>query len=1257
MRLFVSSVVVGLTFGCGAMVAAEPVSLTGPATEARFKPLKLPVGFKATLFACDPFIAYPSVIAAGPRPGSLFVAIDYMTGLGEGLERRSEVRLIEDTDGDGYADKSTVFADKLNSVQGVTYHDGTLYVMHAPYLTAFRDTKGKGVADERRDLFTGFGLAPEQDKIRLHNANGVVAGHDGWLYLALGDHGCDVRRPEGDRLILQGGGILRCRPDGRDLHIFARGLRNIYDVALDEDLNVFVRDNENDGGTYMIRVCHSFFGADHGYPYLYQERPDEALRPLADLGLGSSAGGVCYQECAFPKEYRGNLFFCEWGRSVVRYPLSPAGSSFAPVKEVEFASGAEADPYGFKPTDVVVPGDGSLIVSDWADGQRPRRGRGRIYRITYKGDDVKPPAPHDGKGLQHWLAQLDSESLSERLAAQAALRKAGAEEIAEVRKRAKAGELGVRASLHAVWILAGGDRVSALDDLFTLAEKAPEPRVRAQAVRALADLVDPVLVMHRLDAAPGDVKLAARFAALGNDRDPRVRREIIIALGRLQWSGAPVWLADKLKDADPALAHAAMQTLRRSRNWPEVLKLLDAPANDAVSAVALRALSGQFEPAVVDGLLERLKTEKDAGRRRQYADAVTRVVRKPGPWGYWGFRPAPRPANTVIWERTVAIEAALDRFLGDADVASRLAIVQRMEREKIVVPLPRLATWLSDERDAANVASLLESLREHPAKDTRGILRDVIRKQGNVEANRLGALGQFIKGLEGASEGDLLDLAQALEAGPVLAEAVRELGRRPTLKSTPLLKRLLEDKQANSSAVRAAALHALAELKSAEARQPALDLLDDADVRVRAAAAFAAGRLDVRDAADRLLKLAESDTDAGVRRASLEALRIFRDARVVPVAAKALNERITQGVALDCLVELGGPEQTEVLVKLVERSPSPDIVTRVARTLTSWSTKPGTSPKTRRALERALAEVQGSGALLLHWRIAGPVRAAEADKLAESAAQPRIDLDRAASRVFSAGSDGRVRIDKAPAETEAWIAATDLNLPDAASVQFQISGGSGVRVILNGKVVHTHEAGQAASEGQRFTASFAKGANRVLVRVAGGADFALRFRRQSLKPEHEALMRAALGRRGSPVRGSELFKNAEKSQCLKCHRLGNQGERIGPELTGVGTRYARAYLIESILEPSRTIAPSFDTVLLILKNGKTLSGIQTAETPLTVTIADVQGLKQTINKADIEERQTSPLSTMPEGLEKRFTEEEFIDLIEFLVSQKETRGR
>src|SRR5207247_5590520 len=128
---------------------SDAPATTGAATEKRFPPLPVPVGFKATLFACDPLIEYPSAIAAGPRPGSLFVAVDYMTGLGTDIVRRDEIRLIEDTDGDGYADRSTLYASGFNSIQGLAYHDGTVFVMHAPFLSAVREVKGK---PERRDL-------------------------------------------------------------------------------------------------------------------------------------------------------------------------------------------------------------------------------------------------------------------------------------------------------------------------------------------------------------------------------------------------------------------------------------------------------------------------------------------------------------------------------------------------------------------------------------------------------------------------------------------------------------------------------------------------------------------------------------------------------------------------------------------------------------------------------------------------------------------------------------------------------------------------------------------------------------------------------------------------------------------------------------------------------------------------------------------------------------------------------------------------
>src|SRR5947199_3205170 len=108
-QLIVTATSVAALLGALLLRGDEPPH-TGPQTEQRFPPLKVPAGFKATLFACDPLVEYPSALCAGPRPGAVFVAADYLTGLGTEIVRRDEVRLVEDTDGDGYAARATVFA-------------------------------------------------------------------------------------------------------------------------------------------------------------------------------------------------------------------------------------------------------------------------------------------------------------------------------------------------------------------------------------------------------------------------------------------------------------------------------------------------------------------------------------------------------------------------------------------------------------------------------------------------------------------------------------------------------------------------------------------------------------------------------------------------------------------------------------------------------------------------------------------------------------------------------------------------------------------------------------------------------------------------------------------------------------------------------------------------------------------------------------------------------------------------------------------
>ncbi|MSQ93196.1 MAG: c-type cytochrome [Gemmataceae bacterium] len=1230
---------------------------TGPATEKRFPPLKVPPGFKATLFACDPLIEYPSVISIGPKPGAIFVAIDYMTGLGSDGKVKSEIRLVEDTDGDGYADKATVVAKGFNSIQGLAFHDGTLYVMHAPFLTALHE-KAQGRPslgfEDRKDLLTGLGLKPEDNSSRLHCANGVVVGHDGWLYLAMGDNGTNVLRPEGDRLIFNGGGILRCRPDGRDLHVFSTGLRNIYDIALDAELNVFTRDNENDGGTYMIRVCHSFFGADHGYPYHYEERKAEAMPPLGDFGLGSSAGGVCYLEMQFSPEYRGNLFFAEWGKSVVRYPLQRVGSGFAPVKELEFAAGDSKDTYPFKPTDIVVQRDGTMMVADYADGQRPKRGRGRIYHIQHVGQASEPVKNKPKSDLE----KLNSESYFERCEAQTAYERRGDAGRNDLGNAFRANKLGPRGFGHALLALSKGTEGTGLRDMLVMAHGGGGPAVRAQAIRIIADLTDSILVKHKLDAGRGDVEIAKTLASLEDRGDPRIMLEIVIALGRLRWADAPGWLKQNLTKPDATLAHAAQQTLRRADNWPAVVKLLDEPDEAPIRTIALRAIAERHEPQVVDGLIERLKSEKDVSRRREYADALTRVYKKPATWKYWGYRPGPRPANTEVWERTETIEKALDLYLASDNREERAVILKGMEREKVPVRVATLTSWLKDEYQPEAAAAILVKLKEHPTAELRESLQAVVRERKHSPQNRITAVGMLLNEKDANRLAILAGHAKSLEDGAVLAHVLRRFAIQAWQDDEAA--RIIEPKLKSADGeVRAAAMWGLGHMANTRLLPSLIPFLEDKDVRVRRAAASAAYiTRDDKRVIQLLVKLAR-DSDIETRRACLISLRSMNDPQCAPLAAEALAEPALTMAALEC-VRGGGAKYADAVIAIAKRDLRSDVLHFAVSTLSSWSVTQVETTRTQ--MNAAIAEIQGSHGNLVRWRAVGPLADDErlkAIKLfaakANSPDHPKLKKYFGTHEVYDFRI-GRVALAPYDPKTPTWLAYTDVIVAAPTSVEFLGTSGGSFEVYLNGKSIHRRATpGKFQPDSERFTATLDKGINRILVQTGASlvVEFDLTFRRKSSKAEHEKLALAALSRTGNAERGRKLYFDKEKSQCIKCHRMGDQGESIGPDLSGVGARFSRIHIVESILEPSRTIAPSFGTFVVTLKNGKTLNGVKVAETDAMLTFADNTGLKHPLSKASIDELQPSPVSTMPDGLEQRLTADEFVDLIAFLTSQKD----
>ncbi|MEX2558774.1 MAG: hypothetical protein WD403_02615, partial [Pirellulales bacterium] len=112
----------------------------------------------------------------------------------------------------------------------------------------------------------------------------------------------------------------------------------------------------------------------------------------------------------------------------------------------------------------------------------------------------------------------------------------------------------------------------------------------------------------------------------------------------------------------------------------------------------------------------------------------------------------------------------------------------------------------------------------------------------------------------------------------------------------------------------------------------------------------------------------------------------------------------------------------------------------------------------------------------------------------------------------------------------------------------------------------------------------------------------------------------------------------------------------GPDLTGVGDRFSRIHLVESILEPSRTIAPSYQAFSLILADGRSLTGVKLAETGEQLTLGDAEGKQHVLARSQIEAEESQTISIMPQDLAKSLTVDEFVDLIAFLAGEKEERS-
>jgi putative membrane-bound dehydrogenase-like protein len=518
-------------------------------------------GFEVSLFAAEPDIVKPIAMAWDHR-GRLWIAetVDYPSKFTELWQGHDRITICEDTDGDGRADKFTVFADHLNIPTGLVFANGGLIVTQAPYLLFLKDTDGDDHADVREVLMTGWSKGDTHA-----GPSNLHYGLDNRIYGAVGYAGFSGKRADGSECAFRSG-LWRMDRSGADLRFISQYSNNTWGCTLSETGEIF-GSTAND-----TKHCYT------PIPIPYLERTagleDPELRKAVRMdshyaadavtekirqvdffgGFTAAAGHNLYTARAFPQRYWNNsALVCEPTMHLLHQGfLERSGSGW--TEGTDGGNLVASDDQWFAPVHAEVGPDGGVWVADWYNfiiqhNPTPRREHGgfdaatgqggahvnplrdethgRIYRIVARGakagrTGLDPAKPDE------LLAALADDNLFWRLTAQRLLVEHGDRAVVPrlvvlARDQAK-DAIGLNgAAVAALWTLQGlgaldgADQAAfaaAVDDL-----RHPSAGVRRNAVQVL----------------PATSASASAVAASGilADADPNVRLAAFLAVSLL----------------------------------------------------------------------------------------------------------------------------------------------------------------------------------------------------------------------------------------------------------------------------------------------------------------------------------------------------------------------------------------------------------------------------------------------------------------------------------------------------------------------------------------------------------------------------------------------------------------------------------------------------------------------------------------------------------------------------------------------------
>ncbi|RMF41956.1 MAG: hypothetical protein D6753_08615 [Planctomycetota bacterium] len=506
-------------------------------------------GVEVQLFAAEPMIRNPTSIDIDAQ-GRVWVceAVNYRHFRNPNNPERKEgdrIVVLEDTDGDGRADKSTVFyqSREIDSPHGVCVLGNRVIVSAGANVFIFTDEDGDLRADRKEVMFTGI-EGVQHD----HGIHAFGIGPDGKLYFNFGNEGRRLLTPDGQPVVdmagnvvedrlqpYQQGMVFRCNLDGSQVETLGWNFRNNWEVCVDPFGNLWQSDNDDDGnrGTRINFVME--FG-NYGYrdeitgatwrtprigmaeeiPLRHWHLNDPGVVPnLLQTGAGSPTGICFYTGDLLPAPFRQRIIHCDPGPNVVRaYPTAPDGAGYS--AEIENLVKGVWDSW-FRPVDVCAAPDGSLLVADWYDpgvgGHRmgdPQHGR--LFRLVPTGHDGYRVPAVDLDTAAGAVAGLASPNLATRYLAQQSVLQMGDAAVEELTRARDAGASEAIQAL-ALWQLAriGTNPV----DQVEWAVAQASPNLRIVGIRMARQ--------HGVDVLPIVDRLV---------RDPsaQVRRELLIAL-------------------------------------------------------------------------------------------------------------------------------------------------------------------------------------------------------------------------------------------------------------------------------------------------------------------------------------------------------------------------------------------------------------------------------------------------------------------------------------------------------------------------------------------------------------------------------------------------------------------------------------------------------------------------------------------------------------------------------------------------------